>query len=252
MVSWLPALIFLSVLTTCNLAQADTCPQNSHWVRTFSRRAYVRADGTNVSASVVRAHCAANSKAFTFLNGKFKSGMPDVWEYRKTEKSKPWTDAEREEMIEAVSDLPESLWPANLKAIYRAGKSVSYPNAASTDNFGNTVIYDSAFSSKTSLAQIIAHEFSHHVYFGFDQRDSQSYQNAADWMVIGTRNDRPVWATARTSFVDPDGYMSVDEDFSNNIEYFLFNPTKVKELAPRVFSWIQTRYGSNFKIRKGP
>jgi Mlc titration factor MtfA (ptsG expression regulator) len=51
--------------------------------------------------------------------------------------------------------------------------------------------------------------------------------------------------------VEEDGAIDIGEDFSNNIEYFLFEPTKLKAKTPKVYQWIKEKYGDSFKPRKG-
>jgi hypothetical protein len=51
--------------------------------------------------------------------------------------------------------------------------------------------------------------------------------------------------------VDPDSANSVEEDFSNNVEFYLFNPSKLKDVSPGAYNWIQSHFGAKFKLGKG-
>ncbi len=43
---------------------------------------------------------------------------------------------------------------------------------------------------------------------------------------------------------------SIEEDFSKNIELYLFEPAKLKATNPAVYNWIRRKYGAKFKLRK--
>jgi hypothetical protein len=79
------------------------------------------------------------------------------------------------------------------------------------------------------------------------------YAKAAYWSVsfMGQGLKDPDFFPNRDGFVEEDGKNSVDEDFANNIQYFLFNQSALKSKTPKVFDWISKRYGDKFtKARK--
>jgi hypothetical protein len=53
------------------------------------------------------------------------------------------------------------------------------------------------------------------------------------------------------SFVEEDGPESLPEDFSNNIEYYLFEPETLRRKAPKIHDWIKKKFGDSFKLSKG-
>ena len=55
----------------------------------------------------------------------------------------------------------------------------------------------------------------------------------------------------REFYVENDGKEGPAEDFSNNIEHYLFQPEQLKIKSPKVYEWIRQRYGDSFKIVKG-
>ena len=57
-------------------------------------------------------------------------------------------------------------------------------------------------------------------------------------------------APGRDGFVEEDGKNSVEEDISNNIEYFLIKPQALKTKTPAVFNWFYKKYGDKFKLGK--
>jgi Mlc titration factor MtfA (ptsG expression regulator) len=53
----------------------------------------------------------------------------------------------------------------------------------------------------------------------------------------------------RKGLVEADSVNHSEEDFANNIEYFLFNPKTLKEKSPRVYDWISKKFGDKLKLR---
>jgi hypothetical protein len=54
----------------------------------------------------------------------------------------------------------------------------------------------------------------------------------------------------KNAFVEDDGSESMGEDFSNNIEHFLFNSHTLKQKTPNVYEWIGKNFGDTFKVIK--
>lgn len=54
-----------------------------------------------------------------------------------------------------------------------------------------------------------------------------------------------------TNFVKPDGKISPAEDFANNVEYFLYDPKKLKDVTPHAYTWIKNHFGDSFKLGRG-
>lgn len=79
--------------------------------------------------------------------------------------------------------------------------------------------------------------------------EHQLETHMSGWTV--TLEGRKIISTRRkTGFVEEDGKTSIQEDFANNIEYFLYNPDKLKSLTPSIYNWIKTKYGEKFKIKR--
>jgi hypothetical protein len=94
------------------------CPPGEHWVRAHTQRPYIRSDGTSVSGSYHRAGCAKNPPAYAIWKDRLKAGTPSKWEL-KNEKSKPWTEDEKERVLDALSALPVILVTETVSGIYR-------------------------------------------------------------------------------------------------------------------------------------
>ena len=228
------------------------CPSGQHWVRAYHRKSYTRGDGVFVSSTEVRAHCQSNPPSFTVWSPRLKSGIPPKWEHP-TEKAKLWTEDERGRVLEALSLLPNSLLVDSVQGIYRLIQFKEYAANPAAGFENNIALYDPAFQTRQNLTRILAHEFAHKLYRHFYDIDrGQEYARIADWKsYTNPKTAEKVIYTFRDQFVEEDGSFGPDEDFSNNIEYFLFEPKKLKKVSPKIYDWIEKKYGPKFKIGKG-
>jgi hypothetical protein len=222
------------------------CPKGQYSVRSHPRRAYYKADGTYVSATQVSRSCREKRKGHDFWSQKLKEGHPRDW--TKREVHKKWTAEERERMLEALSELPEILWPKSLEGIYRMFKSKDHPNPASHGG-PFVVLYDTAFGENQRLARVLAHELAHQNYEELNLSEGSSYRSAAGWTSWMDKDRNVFWIPRSKGFVKEDGQSKPGEDYANNIEYFLFEPELLKRKTPRVYDWIKSRYGDKLKIR---
>jgi hypothetical protein len=148
--------------------------------------------------------------------------------------------------------LPKEMAIDAVHGLYRMGRSVSFPNAASGNKFGDIVLYDNAFEGSKNLARIVAHEIAHRMFDSLSDEDKDGYRIYAEWLDVNTTLSKgPKYFLTRQKTAEPDSSNSDDEDFSNNIEHFLFNPKKLFETSPKVYEWIARRFGDKFKIGKG-
>src|SRR5262249_25302269 len=157
-------LMFLLIHPTIAAAEnSKKCPLGQHWVRTYPRKAYVRSDGTFVSAATVSAHCQDNPYGYPNWKTKLAKGRPDNWT-SKNERSVKWKEEDRERVLEALGSLPEALWPMKMGAIYRMKKSSRLSSNPASGDHVNIVLYDPAFSGKVPLEEVLAHELAHLKY----------------------------------------------------------------------------------------
>jgi hypothetical protein len=247
--------IFIISQFACSKTFASThpnqCPTGQHWVRAYHRSAYTRVDGTLVSATEVSSHCQSNPPAYAIWHDRLKSGKPPHWQYP-AEKAHAWTDDEKEKVIEALSELPSDILLNSVEGIYRLEKSIENPANPASNHENQIALYDSALKPGVDTARILAHEFAHKIYSQvYDEKERVKYAISADWMGVPIGNTLTlIPSPIRDGFVEEDGSLNPEEDFSNNIEYFLFNPTTLKSKTPKVYDWIQKKYGDKFKIRR--
>nr|WP_295902548.1 hypothetical protein [uncultured Bdellovibrio sp.] len=148
--------------------------------------------------------------------------------------------------MEVFEELPEELWSHALQGIYRSSKSREYPNPATSAD-GIIVLYDSAFDNKANLPRITGHELSHQLYKDLSDKDRQDYGYTTNWYSFG----KDQYISRKDGFVQDDGRESPDEDFSNNLEYYLFEPQTLKKATPNAYKWMNNHFGDKFKLRKG-
>lgn len=245
--------IFLFFLSTHAFAKFEnrnaTCPQGFYRVKSHFRKAYVRSDGTQVKAANVTSYCKEASPAYNFWGNKLKNGLPPNWPHRQEQES-TWTPESEERILDALEMIPEKLWSDEAKGIYRLKKSKDFPNPASNGD-GLIVIYDSAFDSKRNLARILVHELSHIAYQHLSKEEAPDYRRATGWGFEAAAHGRYFFKGRKSGYVEEDGKISPEEDFSNNIEYYLFEPDKLKKETPGAYNWINKHYGDTFKLKGG-
>lgn len=242
-VPWNPLLTLLLMaqdISAAPTALSQFCPVGHHWVIEHPRRAYIRSDGTFVRASVIRAHCRENWKGYHFWEDKFSNERPKDWASSR-DVTRRWTEEEKERVLEALGDLPETL--RNQKTIEHfvrlKAPSVADSPVASYSR-GAIILYDEAFAQNKNLSRIITHEIAHHIFQHLSQKDRDSYELATGW-VRGLKPNQ-VWRRPK-GYVAEDGKIDPSEDFANNFEYLVFDPQKVKKLTPEASSWLIDRFG---------
>ncbi len=240
-------LIFSFTLGGSQITAQTSCPTGEHWVSSHFRRAYYRSDGTYVKATQVTGHCRKNPEGFEIWNPRIKNDGPRVWGY-KQEKVKNWTAEEIERALEAISELPELLREQAIKGLYRMMRSIFGDNPA-TNNLGDIVLYDSALETNHNLARVLAHELAHQLFDTLPSDQKDSYRAATGWNKDAIRGK---WTCSRAAgqFVQADGRDSPEEDFANNIEYFVFNTSELQKITSGAYQWIEKHFGSRLTLKQ--
>lgn len=220
-------------------AFADQCPQGETWVSGHPRKEYFRSDGVYVSAAQVTGHCRSKAAAYQFWSARLVNNEIKGWPH-KSEKFKSWSRSEIEAAIGALDRVPNSLWD-EIK-IHRAKQSRSSGNPA-TSAEGEMVLYDEAFSRQRNLARIFVHELAHNRFKKMSALDRVAYEQVAQWQLVRGKSGHSEYKVGNRKFVASDGDLSPEEDFANNVEYFLFEPERLKLKTPPIYQWLQLEYG---------
>ena len=101
------------------------CPPGQYLIQGHYRSAYTTADGKNVSATNVKPYCKLLTRAYGYVVNRYKDGTPPKWPH-KSEKSKLWTDLEKQKIIELLEQIPEALLSERIVGFYRLQKSKDY------------------------------------------------------------------------------------------------------------------------------
>ena len=240
-------LIILFLFTLSAPLHAAQCPQGKHWVAPHFRRAYVRYDGVHVKATHVDGHCRLNPRGYEQWHQRLSNSGPKVWGYPK-EKTEKWTVEEIERVLESIAALPQQLLDLDGAKIHRMDKSVHLGNPA-TSNYDDVTLYDLAFEHKDSTAQILAHELSHVLYESLPREVKDDFANTAAWTRDEEAPDNFVPRSEKT-FIEEDSRASVDEDFANHIEQYLFKNESLKNKSPESYKCIKKRFGDDFKLQR--
>jgi hypothetical protein len=223
--------------TSINAAPRTKCPPREHWVVPHHRRAYTRGDGTFVSASEIEGYCRKNSSDFHVWNIKLKNGRPPSWRFG-AEKSVDWTAEETERALEALEETPSFLRNLDVDAIYRM-KEASNPANPAAMHGTDIVLYDKAFDSTEILAHILNHEMAHLLFDTLSQKDQISYRSTARWEEKRQLGP-PTYVPGRpeSQFLRPNGRLSYEEDFADNVAAFIHQPSRLKAVSPEIFGWM--------------
>lgn len=169
----------------------------------------------------------------------------------KKEKFKKWTDEEIESVLDALAELPKELWSSEIKGIYRAIKSKDYPNPASSGG-EMIVIYDSAFTSTLPIARILGHELAHRKFLDLSKTERESYLIPMNWLVVENREKGDLYFGRKDGYVLDDGRGSPDEDFANNLEFYLFELEVLKKITPHAYRWFHENFNDKLKLKRRP
>lgn len=221
--------VFLFIISLNTFS--NECPQGTYPVKGYTRTEYYRGDGTHVSAAKVSEHCR-NYRKLSPPKIVFKEKMPEGWPHKK-EVFKKWTEEEKEQIRKAITKLPKILTHIGSIILHRANRSEAKNNpATSAPEEKIIVIYDNGPDPK--IERVIAHELSHILYTKYLSDDEiDAYEGVARWQKVNN-----IFVVSRNKFTAEDGKTSPEEDFSNNIEFYLFEKDKLKE-NKEIYQWIK-------------
>ncbi len=192
--------------------------------------------------------CKASPKKCTsdpYWKSKIKIGRPTGWDIP-FEKTSNWKEDEKEKLTSILDRLPENMKSVDFEGFYRMTKSIDRINPATTADSGKViVIYDNFFENLGLGEQVITHELGHVMYLSLSRRDRENYKNTLGWKKADSDVDlRP------GNFISSRAKDNADEDFAENISYFLNDSEKLKSQIPTAYKWIQNKFSKNFKLKE--
>ncbi|MGB0453771.1 MAG: hypothetical protein ACPGJV_08640 [Bacteriovoracaceae bacterium] len=227
--------IALLILGFIGETYASSCPEGMYRVQGHYRQAHYR-NGKYVKGANVSPHCK-HYRSDGPLKPEFKLRMPKGWPQKK-EKFKKCSKKNQKKINKALSTLPKILTNIGKLKIHCADRSVYLGNpASSAPNVKIIVLYDSAFSG--DVKRYIAHELAHILYTRLSDEEKKILHKVSSW----TEDKNGRFKTKRKKFSEPDGAIDPDEDFSNNVEHYLFNKRHFRRDYPEIFKWLKNLFG---------
>lgn len=158
----------------------------------------------------------------------------------------PFDEAKLAVLRSILAELPKSFEPRNLKAVVGASGNPD-PLSATSPASGSKeyiILFPKAFTDLGLLKRVLAHEVVHFLARREWRGSFEKYKSISGWSSL------PKGMVYRKgSFVEIDGQFSAEEDFANNIEYFMFDPSKLKATNPEIFAWIQKNFAKSLILR---
>ena len=223
-------ILLLIILLFISSVYAKICPEGEYLVQGHQRHAYYRSDGTHVSASNVMSYCR-NYRDDGPLRQQFKVKTPPKWPHEK-EEFKKCSFIKQKQILKILNSIPKILINIGKLKIYCAKKSETlYNPATSAPKEKIIVLYNSSFKMNTK--RIIVHELSHLLWSRLSDKEIESYYKVSKWVDLGG-----LYIYNRTFFSAPDEKNSPEEDFANNVEYYLAEPKAFKRKFPKIHLWI--------------
>lgn len=178
-----------------------------------------------------------------------KCQIPPLWMNILNNDASPFKTLKTEEqeiIRRAISRLPKGFIPKSLKALARANQlDFLSPQNPATSSEEFIIFFPPAFSSGTQLDRVFFHEVIHHLIINEWSSDFIKYKKEVGWIGLKDGSFR------KGEFVEVDGKTSAEEDFVNNIEYFVFDQEKLNETNKNIFNWIKKNFKKRLKIEKG-
>lgn len=208
------------------------CKEGTYKVEGHKRSAYYKKDGTFVSGTNVASYCR-HYRDDGPLKEQFLEKKPKRWPHKK-ENFKKCTKEKEEKIQNILSTLPKILTNVGKLQIYCPSKSEIQNNPATSAPTEKIIaLYDLSFKMDTK--KVLIHELAHILWERMSNEEKLSYLAVSKWDIDFQKN---VYITKRTKFSADDGVSGPDEDFSNNIEYFLVEYSKFNKDFKEISVWI--------------
>lgn len=208
-------MVIVFVILNTDNAFAIQCPKGQFPVRSHHRNAYIKTDGTNVSATNVKEQCRPY-RVQVKPEPKFISTTPKNWP-NPNEKFRNWTKDEKAKVLAVLKNLPKSLTYIGEIIFLRSMEKSSNPSVSNSEN-QIIVLYDSVTSH--DLKRVLSHELAHIYWDSLDYNIREEYYHTAEWII--DRDKKTISLQRKDVFIS-DSYIGPHEDFSNSVELFIQN-----------------------------
>jgi hypothetical protein len=232
---------FLIILMTEAWSSPPPCTAWQVKVRTHPVQKYKRADGTDYSKAGRDEHCRDKFPKVTQWQNRFVDTAPPGWP-EIDEKFKPWSQAEKELVMKALSIQPLAL--RNLKTLIARGtrSSKSRNPGTAVKNLNTVALYDEFFSSGEQL-RILTHELSHLYLHELELDKLGRLATEIGWRDPGKG---PLVRRKEIVLLRPDSGQSFTEDVANHLEDYFHDRKNLCQKFPRRCEMIRHLVGSDF------
>lgn len=233
----------LLILMTEVWASPPPCTAWQVKVRTHPVQNYKRADGTEYSKAGRDEHCRDKFPKVAQWQSRFGDTAPPGWP-EKDERFKPWSQAEKEIVMQALNTQPLAL--RNLTArIVRGIRSNHSRNPGAAVKKQNTIaLYDEFFSSVEQM-RILSHELSHLYLHELGLDKLGRLVTEIGWRDPGKG---PLVRRKEIVLLKPDSGQSFTEDIANHLEDYLHDRKNLCQKFPRRCELIRNLVGDGFDL----
>ncbi len=174
---------------------------------------------------------------------KLKDGHPIDWPNEK-ELASPWSQEERQKMLDIFVRLSNSFSANGLVGIYKLERPRSFSSLGAYSSYfdGHIIFYQKAFNGDKEPIRLFVHEFGHHLHETALKNEFADYNKVLNWPDSGE--------TRPGNFVRPDGKDSPEEDFAINFETYILEPQNLKSIVPKAYRWMTINLKNKFNLKE--
>lgn len=125
----------------------------------------------------------------------------------------------------------------------RTGRSKNesgVPDNPGATHGADIVLYDKAFDSDQVLTLILNHEMAHRLLETLTRDELKSFLDAAKWKAKRVGGARTyVAGRPESQFLRPNGKLSYQEDFADDVAAYIHQPNRLKAVSPELFLWME-------------
>lgn len=146
-----------------------------------------------------------------------------------------WEAKEIDLILEAMDDLPSTLFPFDVNKDLKHYKRGYGPSESTLANASINIFSPWDYESTESKMQTIVHEIGHNIGHHFDLDENKEWLDFSGWEM---KND--VWTAHKSdAIVSKYGQTNPSEDFAESIVGYRYNPASLKKHSPEKYEYIK-------------
>jgi len=164
-------IVLFFIFGSTSAAYASKCPEGHFPVRSHPRNAYIKTDGTAVSATQVKEQCRPY-RTLKKPEPFFTTQAPKNWPNPK-DKFRNWSKEEETKIRSILESLPKSITNIGKITLLRSTEKSMNPSLSNSEN-QIIVIYDSVTSH--DLSRVLSHELAHFYWDSLDYKNKEEFR----------------------------------------------------------------------------